>query len=428
MNVLAPQTFPRLSPAPARADTRCDRPKVAVVLTRSIADDSGVGRVNVLREIRKALNEDFAVTELRLHSLVETRRIRDLLTAGARLLLGLLSGRPLPLQTLLYSGAGEIGALIDTLEAGQFAAVYLDTVRCQLLIRAIRRRLPAARLVVDMDDLMSRRMEQLATRRLPLSLGFLRHLFPKPLQWAAQSRVSGLIARYEAAALSNAELETTRSADAIVLVSSAERDLLRHRVAADARQKVHAVTPPAGTCHDVPALARPLRFTFIGSDRLVQNRLAIDFLLRLWTELQPAAGLHIYGRQERPPSRQDNVTWHGFVDDVAEAYTSGSILLLPCLLPGGIKTKVIEAWAYGCPVLGNPLAFEGIEVPGYPLALQETEWANHVLHPEEFSSVWISAAQLGNDFVRGALSCERYAAQWRSIVAPAPGISQPHEV
>lgn len=418
MNVLAPQKFPRISPAPARAEARRDRPKVALVLTRSIADDSGVGRVNVLREIRKAFNEDFAVTELRLHSLVETRRIRDLFTAGARLLLGWLTGRPVPLQTLLYSGAGEIGTLLDTLAAGGFDAVYLDTVRCQLLMRKIRRRLPTARLVIDMDDLMSRRMEQLAVKRLPLSLGFLRHLFPKPLQWAAQSRVSGLIARYEAAALSTAELEIARSADAVVLVSSAERDMLRRRVAADVRQKVHSVTPPAESCHNVPALSGPFRFTFIGSDRLVQNRLAIDFLLRLWAELKPAAGLHIYGRQERPPSQQNNVTWHGFVEDVAEAYTSGSILLLPCLLPGGIKTKVIEAWAFGCPVLGNPLAFEGIEVPGYPLALQETDWTDYVLRPEEFSSSWSSAAQLGNDFVRGDLSSERYAAQWRSILAP----------
>jgi len=375
--------------------------------------------VNVLREIRKALDESFEVTPLRLHSLVETRRIRDLFTAGARLLLGWLVGRPLPLQTILYSGAHEIGTVTDTLAAGQFDAVYLDTVRCQLLMRKIRRRLPTTRLVIDMDDLMSRRMEQFASRRIPLSLGFLRHRFPKPLQWLAQSPLSRLVARYEATALRAAELEVAKSADAIVLVSSAERDMLRHALAPQTRQSVHAATPPAPTCRNVAPLEEPLRFTFIGTDRLAQNRLAIDFLLRLWGELKPSAGLHIYGRQERAPARVDGVTWHGLVDDVAVTYTGGSILLLPCLLPGGIKTKVIEAWSFGCPVLGNPLAFEGIEIPGYPAALPETEWAKYILHPGEYRSLWMSAAQLGNSYVRGALSQERYGAQWRGIVAPS---------
>lgn len=396
--------------------------KVALVLTREITADSGVGRVNVLREIRKALGEGFEVTELRLHSLVETRRMLDVVIAAARLVLGLLVGRPVPLQTLLYSGAHEIAALADTLAAGRFDAVYLDTIRCQLLMRKIRRQLPGARLVIDMDDLMSRRMQQFAIRRIPLSLGFLRHLFPKPLQWAAQSRISGLIARYEAAALSAAELEVAKSADAVVLVSAAERDMLRHKLAPETRQAVHSAAPPAPACRNVSPFEGPLRFTFIGSDRLTQNRLAIDFLLRLWDELKPSAALHIYGRQERAPARVEGVIWHGFVDDVSVVYTGGSILLLPCLLPGGIKTKVIEAWSFGCPVLGNPLAFEGIEIPGYPAALAETEWAKYLLQPEEYRSLWMSAAQLGNGYVRGALSQERYREQWRGIVAP--GIPQ----
>ena len=418
MNVLAPPKTARNPLTPTHAAPPPDRPKVAVVLTRAIAADSGVGRVNVLREIRKAFNEDFDVTELRLHSLVETRRARDLFTAGARLVLGLLTGRPAPLQTILYSGASEIGALLADLEAGRFDAVYLDTVRCHRLMREIRRRLPGARLVIDMDDLMSRRMEQIALKRLPLSLGFLRHLFPKPFQWAAESRISGLIARYEAAALSTAELDIARSADAVVLVSSAERDMLRDRLAPETGENVHSVPPPAHTYRSLPPPASPFRFTFIGSDRLVQNRLAIDFLLRLWDELQPATQLHIYGRQERPLTQHNGVIWHGYVDDVAVAYTSGSILLLPCLLPGGIKTKIIEAWSFGAPVLGNPLAFEGLEISGYPLALDESEWAAYLLRPEEYRDLWVSAAALGNAFVRSTLSSERYAAQWRSIVAP----------
>jgi glycosyltransferase involved in cell wall biosynthesis len=418
MKVLAPQKVVRISPTPVQVETQGDRPKVALVLTRAITDDSGFGRVKTLREIRKALNAGFDVKELYLYSLVETRRIRDVLTAGARLMVGLLTGRPLPLQTLLYSGSSQIGALVDALAEEHFDAIYLDSVRCQLLVRKIRHRLPQARLVVDLDDLMSRRMQECALKRVPLSLGFLRHLFPKPLEWLVQGPLSGLVARYEARALNAAELEIAESTQAVVLVSSAERDILRGKLTAQTSQSVHSVPPPAQSCRSVPPLEGPLRFIFIGSDRLAQNRLAIDFLLRLWDELKPSARLHIYGRQDRPPAEVAGVIWEGFVDDVAAAYTCGSILLLPCLLSGGVKTKVIETWSFGCPVLGTASAFEGVEVPGYPLALPETEWAKYLLHPEDYRSVWLSAAHLGNAYVRGTLSPERYATQWRDIVVP----------
>lgn len=423
MNALAPfRTDSRSSPT-GRGRAKL---KVALVLTRAITDDSGFGRVKTLREIRRALREEFDLTELRVSSLLETRRLSDMVTVATRWLVSLLIGRPIPLQTILYSGTTEIARLADELCAQNFDAIYFDSVRCQLLMRKVRRRMPAVHMVADLDDLMSRRMEQLALKRVPLSLGFLRHLFPKPLQWLAQGPLSGLLERYEAAALRKAELEIAKSAQAVVLVSSSERDILRLKLAPEARRLIHSVPPPAQTCRDVPVVAPPYRFVFVGSDKLAQNRLSIDFLLRLWEQLGPSADLHIYGRQERTLPRVRGVHWHGYVEEVSDAYTSGSILLLPCLLPGGIKTKVIEAWAFGCPVLGNALAFEGIEAPNYPLTLSEDQWTHHLTHPDDHSQEWLAAARLGNAFVRTTLTTERYATEWRRLVTPAAGALRPN--
>jgi len=398
-----------------------DRLKVAMVLTRATSGDSEFGRVKTLREILRALGKGFEVTELRVHSLPETRRIRDLMTAGARWILGLLVARPVPLQTVLYSGGSEIERLTNSIVAGNFDALYLDSIRCQILMRKIRNRLPDLHLVVDLDDLMSRRMEQVALKHVSLSLGFLRELFPKPLQWLIQGPLSGLIARYEGAALKAAELEMVRSAQAVVLVSSTERDILRLRLTPEARKVVHSLPPPPLTYRDAPAAAAPFRFVFIGSDCLSQNRLSIDFLIELWRRLRPSACLHIYGRQKRSSEQTDNVIWHGFIDDVSAAYAIGSILLVPCMLDGGIKTKIIESWSFGCPVLGNPSAFEGIELPSYPLMQPESQWADYVLQPEAHLNTWTSAAKMGNLFVRTILSSEKYGEHWRRLITPHAG-------
>jgi hypothetical protein len=91
---------------------------------------------------------------------------------------------------------------------------------------------------------------------------------------------------------------------------------------------------------------------------------------------------------------------------------------VPALLPGGIKTKVIEGWSYGCPVLGNACALEGLQLSEYPLSVPEEAWDSYILHPEEHAEHWALAARQGNKFVRETLSREGYALTWQQIVSP----------
>lgn len=392
--------------------------RVALVVTRPLEAEGSFGRVRVMREIHAALQAEFEVTVFRLHNLLEAHSIGNLSGAAAQWARSVVRGKPLPLQTVLYSGADEIEALVEALCKGNFEAIYVDSVRCQLLIRKLRARAPHVRVVMDFDDLMSRRMANLAQGGINISLGFLQHAFPKALRWSIEGPLSKLLVRYEASALARAEREIADSVQAVVLVSSAERDLFRQTLAAEQREAIHALPPPASAWRDASEVTAPYRFVFIGSDLLAQNRLSIDVLVKLWRQLNPASELHIYGRQQRRTESVRNVHWHGFVEQASEAYENGSILLLPVILAGGIKTKVIEAWSFGCPVLGNPLAFEGLDVAGYPLICRETDWARYVLEPTAHADTWDSAARIGNAFVRRALSREQFGVQWRSLMIP----------
>jgi hypothetical protein len=274
---------------------------------------------------------------------------------------------------------------------------------------------------VDLDDLMSRRMELIAQSGQAPSLGYLREAVPAPLRRLLETRLSRWLCRYEAAALNRAELEIARAAQAVVLVSALERNVLRDRLRPDPAINIHAIPPPARTVRD-PDTGDGYRFIFIGSDKFLQNRLSIDYLIEAWQRLGLRNELHIYGRQERPATKTRNVVWHGYVESLAEVYTSDAILLLPVLVPGGIKTKAIEAWSYGRPVLGNPAAFEGLPVDDYPLAVPLEDWTSYLSNPAKYRDVWISAAHTGNSFVRSALSAERYALAWTALFKPTPPV------
>lgn len=394
------------------------RYRVAMVVTRSLEGNVEFGRVKCLRATSQALGAAFELTTYRLHNLLETRNFLDMLGAACRAAVALARFRPIALQALLYSPRSEIRKLARDIAAGEFHAVYLDSVRCQALLRSLRKRLPDAHIVVDFDDLMSRRMELLSAGRHRLSLGFLRELVPVTLRRLSEGPLSGWLTRYEAKALWRAESEMARSVQAVVLVSSAERDLMRARLPLESGASLVAIPPPAVVVGANTAIEPPYRFVFIGSDRLVQNRLSIDFLVQLWERLRPAISLHIYGRQERATPTVPNVYWHGYVHDLSDVYTSGSILLLPALLSGGVKTKVIEAWAHGRPVLGNTAAFEGLEIPDYPLRVPESEWQPYIQSPGAFESEWTQAARMGHQFVCSTLTVDRHASRWVQIMTP----------
>lgn len=392
--------------------------KVAMVVTRSMVEDSSISRVRIMRSIQEIFEENFDTKVFRIYNLIDSRRVLDWVGMIWSSFLSLISLRPIPLQCVLFSARSEISRLVSEISAGQYDIVYLDSVRNLQLLRALRKIRRRIRVVVDFDDLMSRRMEMLADNGWPISLGYLQNKVPRRIQGAIEGVLSGVIARYEARSLRDIELEICRRANVVVLVSPVECELLRGRLVSGAGADLRSVIPSRAVITSEIRLRSPYRFVFIGSDVHGQNRLSIEYLVELWRRLRPDAVLHIYGRQKTPPPKVHNIQWHGYVEDLRDVYSDDSIALLPALRAGGIKTKMIEAWAFGRPVLANPMAFEGLSVQGYPLMVPELNWDSFILAPGVHREVWITAADLGNSFVRRELSVERYTEQWLEIMRP----------
>jgi FkbM family methyltransferase len=68
---------------------------------------------------------------------------------------------------------------------------------------------------------------------------------------------------------------------------------------------------------------------------------------------------------EDVPTTDDNVLRLGWVDDVDRWISASEVCLAPLLTGAGVKTKVLHYLSHGKPVVGTPVAFEGIEdAPG----------------------------------------------------------------
>ena len=85
-----------------------------------------------------------------------------------------------------------------------------------------------------------------------------------------------------------------------------------------------------------------------------------DAVLPQLVARHPSLALHIVGRaDEDVRARAPNATFHGFVDDLAEAYDRAHLVIAPILSGGGTQIKVIDALAHGRPLLCSQFAHQG---------------------------------------------------------------------
>jgi glycosyltransferase involved in cell wall biosynthesis len=117
----------------------------------------------------------------------------------------------------------------------------------------------------------------------------------------------------------------------------------------------------------VAELAPEPKAIFVANFAYEPNRNGLAFLLeevfpRVWTQL-PQARLTLVGPGlDHPPSADARVDALGFVDRLASVYASARCAVVPLLQGGGTPLKLIEAMAYGMPVVATPRAVAALAV------------------------------------------------------------------
>jgi glycosyltransferase involved in cell wall biosynthesis len=109
------------------------------------------------------------------------------------------------------------------------------------------------------------------------------------------------------------------------------------------------------------------RAIFVANFAYEPNRNGLAFLLEqvfphVWRQI-PEARLTLVGAGlERPPSMDPRVESLGFVDHLASVYADARCAVVPLLQGGGTPLKLIEALAYGLPVVATSRAVAGLRV------------------------------------------------------------------
>ncbi len=266
-----------------------------------------------------------------------------------------LSG--LPLQTWLYHTADvreRVAALAAECHAG---AIYVDMLRLAPLARDVA---PGAALIIDYDDLLSERYTQAASKSYEV-MGFLAERVG-PLAGVARAFARPLL-RIEAARCATYEQAMLKHADLVLMTSPREAAVLAregtHVIGAPPLVAPYPETPPPGG-----------KLIFLGNLRYAENVSMLRALASAVAALEAqdllAADVVIDVVGEHAPSLPADFDAHRFrflgrAPDLA-AFAGAGIFLAPVVGGSGVKLKVLDGMALGCPVVGTPKACEGLSV------------------------------------------------------------------
>jgi glycosyltransferase involved in cell wall biosynthesis len=343
----------------------CDLAEVTLLLVRRPAN-----REEPIAEgLRNRLAE---VVEITLPEGLETPRERFAGLAGvAGLVRRALHPAPLELGDYPAIAADDIA-----LSGGSpWHSMHVFRLRIAPLALRVADRLgiPAKRRVLDLDD-----VESVALRRLAE---------------ARRAELGGAtywLERLESIKTARAEERLARSFGTVLLCSTRDQQAFQRRCPQCAVGVLPNVYPLPATTGDEPRLP-PSSPTvlFVGSLDYPPNQDAVRLLLQeivpLVRNTTPDVVFRVAGR--RPPEwmardcAARKVELVANPPDMAPLYRDATVTVVPLLSGGGTRIKILEAFAYGVPVVSTTVGAEGLVVThGHDILIADTVpgFAQHI--------------------------------------------------
>jgi glycosyltransferase involved in cell wall biosynthesis len=269
-----------------------------------------------------------------------------------------------PMQSWLYNSAHARARVAEM--AADAAAIYVDMLRLAPLAEEAPKRVAR---VIDYDDLLSERYRLAAGDDYDV-MGFLARRFG-PLARAARF-VSRPLLRAESERCAKYERVMAEAADLVLFTSPRE-------AAALGEPRVMAVPPMISPVAAPPEPGR--RLIFLGNMRYAENvtmlRALAEAVAALRSERAWPADAVIEAVGDHPddlPRAFDPQSFRftGRIDNL-ETLAGAGVFLAPVVSGSGVKIKVLDGMALGCPVVATPKALEGLNArANRDLIIEET--------------------------------------------------------
>jgi GT2 family glycosyltransferase/glycosyltransferase involved in cell wall biosynthesis len=247
--------------------------------------------------------------------------------------------------------------------------------------------------------------------------------YPHDLHYLRLSREAEISNISEKAALARSvklkEFNAIRSADATIVVSFAERDILSHNFSTE---KIHVwplILNVRGT--SVGYLQRQ-DIVFVGGYQHTPN---VDAVRYFAEEVMPLLRLRLPGVRflvvgSNPPDElyelaAEDIVIVGFVEDLPTFLDAVRVSIAPLRFGAGIKGKIGTAMALGLPVVATQIAVEGMNLTpekNVLVASNSEDLVESIVRVYQDEALWNQLSQAGIEFAKQTWSAE---AAWSTL-------------
>jgi glycosyltransferase involved in cell wall biosynthesis len=240
------------------------------------------------------------------------------------------------------------------------------------------------------------------------------------------SLLGRLLGRWRSSLIRRYERRHLRNADAVVLISGVEADMMRRNIGVNAQVVLNGCdTDFFAPSREASSLPGSPSLLFVGNFGYEPNydaaRYILDDLAASIVQAFPEAKIFLVGPQPDAgfAGVPDQVEVVGFVDDVRPYYAGADVLICPLRYGTGVKNKMLEAGAMECAIVASDIAAEGIEFEDRTHFLRASTTTEYV---ERIAEAFARDGAYGSSLGRNARQAVQRNYSWASEAAKLESI------
>ncbi|MCI8577022.1 MAG: glycosyltransferase [Lachnospiraceae bacterium] len=274
---------------------------------------------------------------------------------------------PWPLQATLFYSKKNSRALKIYIDRIQPDVIYVDMVRLATYIHVFDDSQYVK--VLGYDDLLSERYKrQIDTGSSSSNVaGAYTDRLPSVISKLQKLKIlKNLVLSFEAKRIARSEIYYAGKYDSSIFVSAIETKKFNDKLGREMAYTVSMGIDYAYQSEKLDVESIPNSVSYVGNMKTAANYETVIFIIdEVLPNIQSECIFYVIGACPEDLKQKykelKNIIFTGRVDDLRTSIKATTVFLSPIAFGTGIKTKILEAFAMGMPVVTNSIGIEGIE-------------------------------------------------------------------